>query len=109
MTQIELYTALKTLGIPVAYGEFTQPTAPPFITYQFAYSNDMMADNQNYLEINSFQVELYTTKKDMAAEALIQNKFKELRLPYSKIEAWLDEENLCQVIYEIKLAGGEIA
>jgi len=103
MTQAELYTALKSLGMPVAYGEFTKSTAPPFITYQFAYSNDLMADNQNYLEISNFQVELYTVKKDLAAEVLIQNKLKELHLPYSKIEAWLDEENLRQIIYEIKI------
>lgn len=106
MTQAELFTALKTLGMPVAYGEFTAPTVPPFITYQFAYGNDLMADNQNYTEISNFQVELYTVKKDLVKEALVQNLLKSLRLPYSKIEAWLDSENLWQVIYEIQLIGG---
>lgn len=106
MTQAELFTALKTLGMPVAYGEFTVPTVPPFITYQFAYSNDKMADNQNYAEISNFQVELYTKYKDPASEALVQDLFKSLRLPYSKLETWLDSENLRQVIYEIQLIGG---
>lgn len=106
MTQAELYAALKTLGMPVAYGEFTSPQIPPFITYQFAYSNDMMADNQNYLEAGFYQIELYTAEKDLAIEKLVENKFKELRLPYSKIETWLDEENLRQVIYEVQIIGG---
>ncbi|RJQ25527.1 MAG: hypothetical protein C4589_11025 [Peptococcaceae bacterium] len=106
MTQAELYTALKSLGMPVAYGEFTTPQIPPFITYQFAYSDDMMADNQNYLEVGNFQVELYTDKKDSVTETSVQNKLKELRMPYSKIEVWLDEENLRQIIYEIQLIGG---
>lgn len=110
MTQAELYAALKSLGMPVAYSHFenTQENPappPPFITYQFAYSSDMMADNQNYLAISNFQVELYTAKKDPAVEKLVQDKLKELRLPYSKTEIWLDDERLFQVIYEIQLIG----
>lgn len=106
MTQTELFQALKSLGLPVAYGEFTFPQTPPFITYQFAYSGDIMADNQNYVEAGYFQVELYTAQKDLATEKLVEDKLKELRLPYSKIETWLDSENLRQVIYEVQLIGG---
>lgn len=111
MTQAELLQALKTLGMPVAYGEFVDTEAspapaPPFITYQFAYSSDLMADNQNYAEIGNFQIELYTAKKDLAREKLVQDKLKELRLPYSKVEAWLSEEGMRQVVYEIQLIGG---
>lgn len=106
MTQAELYQALKSLGIPVAYGSFSTPVTPPFITYQFAYSSDLIADNQNYVDISNFQVELYTAKKDLAAEKLIQDKLKELGLPYSKVETFLEEEKLYQVIYEIQLIGG---
>lgn len=106
MTQAELYAALKTLGMPVAYGEFTEPTTPPFITYQFAYNNDLMADNQNAIGLDNFQVELYTKKKDLAKEKLVEDKLKELCLPYSKVETWLDEEKMRQVIYEIQLIGG---
>jgi len=45
MTQAELHAALKTLGLPVAYGEFKNTgenpaPPPPFITYQFTYGND---------------------------------------------------------------------
>lgn len=111
MTQAELYQALKSIGLPVAYGEFIDTPenpapSPPFITYQYAYSGDMIADNQNYLEAAFYQIELYTDKKDPATEKLVENKLKELRLPYSKIETWLDSENLRQVIYEVQLIGG---
>lgn len=54
MTQAELYQALKAIGYPVAYGSFSRPVTPPFITYQFAYSNDMIADNHNYVDIGNF-------------------------------------------------------
>jgi len=105
LTQAELYQALKSLGMPVAYGSFTSPVSPPFITYQFAYSNDFMADNVNYFEISNFQVELYTSKKDLSAEQKVQDKLKELGLTYSKLETFLEEEKLYQVIYEVQLVG----
>jgi hypothetical protein len=106
MTQAELYQALKSIGFPVAYGSFTNPVTPPFITYQFSYSSDMIADNQNYVEISNFQVELYTDKKDLNAEKLVQDKLKELGLPYRKFETYLDTENLYQILYEIQIIGG---
>lgn len=111
MTQAELYQALKSLGMPVAYGEFPStpenpPPPPPFITYQFAYSSDLIADGTNYVEISNFQIELYTEKKDPASEAKVQNLLKTLCLPYSKVEAWLESEKLRQVIYEVQLIGG---
>lgn len=111
MTQAELYQALATLGLPVVYGEFIDtpqnpvPT-PPYITYQFAYASDLIADNQNYASIENFQVELYTNKKDTVTEKLIQDKLKSLKLPYSKVEFFLDSENLIQIIYEIQIIGG---
>jgi len=106
MTQTELYQALKSIGYPVAYGSFSSPVTPPFITYQFASSNDMIADNINYVSIENFQVELYTAKKDLTAEQIVQDKFKELGLPYRKFETYIDGENLYQILYEIQILGG---
>lgn len=106
MTQAELYQALKSIGYPVAYGSFSSPVTPPFITYQFAYSNDMMADNVNYVPIENFQIELYTTKKDLVTEQKVQDKLKDLGLPYRKFEAYLDSEKLFQIVYEIQIIGG---
>jgi hypothetical protein len=110
MTQAELHSLLKSTGLPVAYSHFTGTTnnpvpKPPFITYQFSYSNDFQADNKNYLSISNFQVELYTIIKDLAAEKKLQDKLKEMNIPYSKLEEWIEEEKLFQNIYEIQLIG----
>jgi len=105
MTAAELFQDLKTLGMPVAYKSFPEPTAPPFIVYLFTYSADMIADNVNYLDIGSFQVELYTRYKDPPTEKLVQDKLKELKLPYIKREFFIETENICQIIYEIKILG----
>lgn len=106
MTQAELYQALKSIGYPVAYGSFSSPVTPPFITYQFAYSNDLIADNINYVAIEDFQIELYTAKKDIVAEQKVQDKLKELGLPYRKFETYLDTEKMYQILYEIQILGG---
>jgi len=107
MTLAEFNTALKTLGMPVAYGEFKKPTSPPFITYQSADNDDLIADNHNYVDIPGYAIELYTIKKDTAKEKLVQDKLKELRLPYSKTPAvWIETEKMWQVVYTIQLIGG---
>ena len=111
MTLAELNQALKAIGYPVAYSHFVDTPQnpapkPPFITYQEAYSSDLIADNQNYVPVSNVQIELYTDRKDPAAEAAVQNKIKELGLPYSKIETYIEDERLFQVIYEAQLIGG---
>lgn len=108
MTTAELYTQLLTLKLPVAYSHFPADDAPqpPYIVYLHAYSSDMMADNQNYVGIGNYQVELYSRNKDTANEAALEALFKSNRLPYRKTEAWLASEGLRQVVYEIQLIGG---
>lgn len=111
MTQDELFQGLKSIGIPVAYREFISTREhpappPPFITYQYSYSSDLIADNQNYKDIAHYQVELYAKQKDLPTEKLVEDKLKQMRLPYNKVEAFLDSEKLLQVVYEISLIGG---
>ncbi|MEW5952632.1 MAG: hypothetical protein AB1815_02580 [Bacillota bacterium] len=106
LTPTQLFTELKTLGLPVAYGGFSQPTNPPYIIYQFSYSNDLVADNRNCIPLSNYQVELYTKTKDPIREPLVENKLKDLCLPYRKIETLIESENLRQIIYEIQLTGG---
>lgn len=106
MTQAEFYAALKSLGMPVAYGEFTQSTPPPFITYQNPDNNDFKADNQNYVDIPGYQIEIYTAKKEPATEKLLTDKLKELRIPYERFESPGRVDGMIQVVYLIQLIGG---
>lgn len=111
MTQAELYTELQILGLPVAYGEFISTTenpapSPPFICYQFTFSEDLMADDVNSEERSNYDIELYTNKKDPLIEKLVQDKLRALGIPYRKIETWIESEKMHQVVYEIQLTGG---
>ncbi len=100
MTQKELFKALKETGLPVAYNHFINPPNPPYLVYLFSYSNDFMADDYNYEEIGNYQIELYTTKKDIENENKVENKLKEFELPYSKIETYIESEELFQILYQ---------
>ena len=103
MTQAELFQALKEIGYPVAYSHFKESQSPPFIVYLFSSSNDFMADGTSYYEISNFQVELYTAYKDLVAEGKVQAKLKELGLPYSKLETFIESEGLFQILYRIQI------
>jgi len=46
-------------------------------------------------------VELYTTNKDPAAEALIEGLFDANDIYWEKTEMYIDSEGLYQVLYEI--------
>jgi hypothetical protein len=106
VTQAQLYQALQSIGLPIAYHHFTTPPNPPYLVYLFNFSADMIADNQNYVEISNFQVELYNTKKDPVTEKRVEDKLKELELPYTKTETFIESEGLFQALYLIQVIGG---
>lgn len=106
MNQTELYQGLQAIGYPVAYSHFTAEPKAPYLVYLFAYDGDFMADNINFLDVDNFQVELYTEKKDLAAEAKVKDKLKEMQLPYSAVETYLESEKMFQMVFTIQLIGG---
>lgn len=106
MTIAELYDHLEDIGLPLTYYDWaTYETIPdpPYIAYMFTSADDFMADNINYQEISNFQVELYTNKKDLVSEKKIEDKFKALETPYTKMETKIEKEGMYQVVYEIQL------
>jgi hypothetical protein len=100
MTVEQLYTLLTGTGLSVAYSAFPGPKEPPFITYQFVMSNDLVADGQNYVKVARWQVELYTNKKDIASEQAVESALSDL--VYTKSEYWIAEEKMFQVVYEFE-------
>jgi hypothetical protein len=102
VTPEELKTLLDGTGLPVAYHHWDEPPKAPYVTYLYAYSSDLMADDRNYVSVDNWQVELYTAVKDPASEALVEAKLEEAAIPYQKIETYLDSEGLYQILYQIR-------
>lgn len=103
MTLSELYNLLKQTGFPVTYSHFTSAQATPYITYLVAYSSNIFADNKVHKKVSNVQVELYTTKKDLAAESKLEEVLDANELPYQSTETFIPSENLFQKIYEVRL------
>lgn len=103
MTLVELKKILDATGFPVAYSHFNDPKKTPFITYLVTYSSNFHADNKVYKQIQNVDVELYTDKKDLAAEQTLEDLLNTNELPYEKVETYIDSEKIYQIIYEMRL------
>ncbi|MFJ8220550.1 hypothetical protein [Bacillus cereus] len=109
MTLGELTKILEATGYPVAYSHFTATPSnpipsPPYICFLADGSANLMADNKVYHKINDVNIELYTTRKNLVAEAKLEKVLDDFEIPYdSPIEGIIESENMYQKIYEMRL------
>jgi hypothetical protein len=104
----QLKTILEATGFPVAYSHFTETDqnplpVPPFICYLVVYSSNFSADNKTYKEVQVVQIELYTDRKDLEAEAKVQAVLDDHDLPYETTETFIENELMYQKIYEVRV------
>lgn len=103
MSLEEVFTMLKLTNYPVAYSHFKATPSIPFITFFTAYSTNFNADNSVYSKIDNLQIELYTAKKDLIAEKALEDILDANDLTYEVTETFIDQEDLFQRIYEMRL------
>lgn len=103
MTLVELKQILEATGYPVDYSHFKDAQAPPFICYLVEGNPNFMADNKVYHKVSDVNIELYTTKKDLVAEATLEKVLDDHEIPYDSFEAFIDSEELFQKTYEVRL------
>lgn len=104
----ELFPVLKKTKLPVAYHHFEEghSPSPPFMVYLVTDSDNLGADNWAYHKTINLQIELYTTKKDLATEKTVESLLDDHRLHFDKVEIYIANEKLYQTIYSITLLGG---
>lgn len=85
----------------VAYRAFPVGEAPslPFICYLLTSSDNFLADNTVYYQIQEYDIELYSHNKDEISESLIEQALNENGLIWSKSEDFIDSENCYQITY----------
>ncbi|QIW19055.1 hypothetical protein [Bacillus thuringiensis] len=108
MTLGELTKILEATGYPVAYSHFTATPnnpvpKPPYICFLVDGSANLMADNKVYHKINDLNIELYTTKKDLVAEAALEEVLDDHEIPYDSYGTFIESEKLYQKFYETRL------
>ena len=103
MTLVELKKLLDATGYPVAYSHFNEAKEAPYICYLVTYSPNFKADNKTYHKIDSIDIELYTDKKDLQAELIVEGILDENEIPYDSDEDFIESEKLFRKIYEVRL------
>lgn len=106
MAEDRLKLILEGTGFPVAYRAFTpyknNPVPkPPFVVYLYPRELHSGSDSKNFLRKRSVRVELYTLKKDTAAERKIEAAL--CGFEFEKEETFIDSEALYQVSYEFDI------
>lgn len=105
MTLEEFAQILESTGLPVAYQAFDAKDCPdmPFIVYQETGSNNFGADGVVYQPIKRIQVDLFTSKKDIATETKIEAAFQNAVIFWQKVLTTEDAEACTIYTYEIEI------
>lgn len=104
MTLAEINTMLKGINgfaKKVAYRSFPVGQAPalPFICYIDTQTSNFVADNKVYATIQEIDVELYSKKKDITSEALIEAAFANNNIVWEKYDEYIEDEEVYEVVY----------
>ncbi len=99
-----LLEVLQEIGIPFAYDHFAEGESPdpPFICYLIPASDNFSADGQVYFKANEVHIELYTDKKDIDKEALVEAVLDSHGIFYDRTEVWIESERLYEVLYSFE-------
>lgn len=101
----EVKEMLDEIGFPIAYNNFEEESEiePPFITYIIPSVENIRADGKWYIKISELSVELYTDSKDIDAESRVESILDNKELNYRKSEAYLDDERLFLILYQLQV------
>lgn len=102
MTRQEVYEMISGIGLPCAYYQFPDdtPQTPPFICWFFSENTDIMADNENYVDKEVLNVELYTKLREYDIEKAVEAALKAGGFSYAKEASYIDAEKMWQISYE---------
>lgn len=103
-TYNEIYTVLRSTGLPCAYSHFKSESdqAPPYIVYIGNGQDVLNADNTHYWRRNTYQVEYYFTTKNEANEAAIEDALLAGGFIYDKSEdIYLEDQGVFMIYYYI--------
>lgn len=106
MTYMDVIAGMNSIGLPSTYHKWSSPPPLPYTVILHTHNSDWMADNQNYLDVGDYQLELYTAIKHPPTEKLVEDWLKLHRIPYAKSGMFLDSEQMFQIVYDIQLIGG---
>lgn len=106
MARNEIAAVLASTGLPVVYYKWPDGSEPSFpcIRYVSEGSDDLMADDSNYLKVDRWSATLVSEWKDDASEELVEAALSGAGIAYSKgADYYADSERLNHVEYTFEL------
>lgn len=103
----DLIQLLKSTDIPIFYHHYKSvngENAPiPFITYVLPSTNNFMADNAVYQEIQDVDIEVYTKSRDKETQNKIKKVLTDNEIPYNVTTLYIEKEKVFQTVYEVTI------
>ena len=106
MTREELVEILEDTGLEITYRAFPIGEAPdlPYLIYFYEGNDDVLADNQNYVDVKNLVVELYTSQeRDFDTEDTVDGVFKTNHMTYAKTEEYIETTSMYRITYEMEV------
>lgn len=101
MSLEEIYEKLCTMGIPVAYLQFSKPQKLPFIAYLEAGTEIQGADNYNLFRRTTIRIELYFEKKNPELERKIESLFRSVEITKDG-DIYLENESMFMTLFSFE-------
>ena len=100
-----LRSLLQEMGIPFAYDHFAEGESPdpPFLCTVERCVSHFPADGRVYFKIEEVRIELYTDRKDPAAESKVEAVLDQHGIFYARSEVWIESEKLYEVLYSFEM------
>lgn len=103
---IDIFNTLHSSGLPVFYGYAPENQSLPYIVYQLD-SDNFAADNEVYSNGYRLTASLYTARKSLRCERLLESAFKNNDIYWERTETNdLGEAQYVQT-YEATIIGGD--
>lgn len=99
MLQSELYQLLSNTGLDVYFYEADGNPSLPYIVYLKDDESSWGSDNRNFLRKDSYIVEFYSARKDIANQTKIETALDEAGINYNATETYIDKEKMYMVAF----------
>lgn len=107
MTYDEILAALEHTNMPVTYEAWPSPEdipQLPYIVFTYPESDDLYADNTNYGQIAQLDVRLYTKRKSIADERMVEHVLNTYLGAYYKQSEYVSADAMQETTYLLEVA-----
>lgn len=94
-------TMMKTLELPFAHFEFSNPTSAPCMVYLVQDGESIHADSRNVLDGIYIRLEVYCKPTDLTTVKRVEELLFENHLTYERNRTWISERKEVMYVYDI--------